>query len=113
MQCVSECLHWITLCLAQDSVAAGSASDFHRIRPFDPTMVRCLDALRAAFLMDSMPTECLLQYTSISYWVQALESLREAFRGWRDLTRVGSIITEHHAFCDRERIALERSLEHL
>ena len=100
-----ECLHWIRL-----AVAGVNLDSIFRAPELDEPTIQSLDALNTASLIGRMPAEILLPYHMVSAWIGILSNFKDLSKNWKNLDRLGEIITTHKTFCDRENETLERSL---
>ena len=106
-----ECLHWIHLSVAHDSVSGSTLNEVFQFRPGDGSTFECVEALNTASLLNRLPLELLFAFSSVAGLIQMLVVLTEISENWKDLQRMGEIIKSHKAYCDREEETLERTLE--
>ncbi|KAK3704703.1 hypothetical protein LTR37_013677 [Vermiconidia calcicola] len=106
-----DCINWIQLSSAHDTISAGPFEKTMQFRPTDQSTFECIDALNTASLLGRMPTEILLPYCSIAGLMHLLVVLNEITDQWHDLGRLGQAIQSHKAYINREAETLEHTLQ--
>ena len=106
-----ECLHWIRLGLAQESLAGASMDPGFRFQDMNQTAFECQEALHTTLLMGCMPEDMLISFCNTSKSTQMLASLKDASEHWKELSRLEQIMGAHKELCDREKKELEHSID--
>ena len=103
-----DCVRWVSLNLAEEALV-GPFNAWQRQR--DPHVHDCLDALHNAVLVNKMPADLILVYSSLTMWTQMYAYVKEAMVSWKDLGKLENIITHHNSFCETQGEVLERLLD--